>query len=161
MSQGAVIHHRAVWRGRVQLKAVERVAGIQVRNLDLASTRAAPEISFVVLPYQRAREPDVVDPSLRQREKGEIGREWRGDLRLQPADDAAEVVGEELFPQPADGQVVLAGNVKTVRKIAGAAEAAEEIINPRPAIADRLDEIVDRLRRRRMQRVVDVYQDLI
>src|SRR5215510_164788 len=143
MSQGAVIHHRAVWRGRVQLKAVERVAGIQVRNLDLASTRAAPEISFVVLSHQRAREPDVVDPSLRQREKGEIRREWRGDLRLQPVNDAAEVVGEELFSQPADGQVVLAGNMKAVRKIACAAVATEEVINLGPPAADRFDEMID------------------
>src|SRR5215475_4328057 len=143
MSQGAVIHHRAVWRGGVQLKAVERVAGIHVRNLDLDPARAAPEISFVVPPHQRAREPDVVDPSLRQREQGEIGREWRGDLRLQPADDAAEVMGEELFSQPSDGQVVLAGNVKAVRKIARAAVAAEEAINPGPTAADRSDETVD------------------
>src|SRR5215470_7301577 len=143
MSQGAAVHHRSVWRGGVQLKAVERVAGIHVRNLDLAYARVAPEISFVVPPHQRAREPDVVDPSLRRREKGEIGREWRGDLRLQPADDETEVVGEELFSQPADGQVVLAGNVKAVRKIARAAVATEEVINPGPPAADRLDEMVD------------------
>src|SRR5262245_51913006 len=143
MSQGAVIHHHAVWRGRVQLKAVDRVAGIQVRNLDLASARAAPEISFVILAHQRAREPDVVDPSLRRREKGEISREWRGDLRLQPAGDAAEVVSEELFSQLSDGQVVLAGNVKTVRKIASAAEATEEVINPGPPVADQFGEKAD------------------
>src|SRR5215471_14492636 len=143
MSQGAAIHRRAVWRGGVQLQAVERVAGIHFRNLDLAPAGAAPEISFVVLPHQRAREPDVVDPSLRRREKGEISREWRGDLRLQPADDAAEVVGEELFSQPADGQVVLAGNMKAVRKIARAAVAAEEVINPGPPAADRFGEMVD------------------
>src|SRR5215510_14331729 len=143
MSQGAVIHHRSVWRGGVQLKAVERVAGIHLCNLDFAPARAAPEISFVVPSHHRAREPDVVDPSLRQREKSEIGREWRGDLRLQPADDAAEVVGEELFSQPADGQVVLAGNVKAVRKIARAAVAAEEVINPGPPAADRFDEMID------------------
>src|SRR5262245_29112406 len=98
MSQGAVLHHRAVWRCGAQLKTVKRVSGIHVQNFDLAAGGTFPEILFVILPHQRARESEIIDPPLRWREKSEIRCEGDGDFRLQPADDAAEVVGEDLFP---------------------------------------------------------------